>query len=149
MKKNVNRNTMFSYLKEKLLNSKDKNKGLRKVDSLGLIFQEPPKKQKNAFRTRPVFYRFTSLRFSIHINCIQSLDPFLSSLSSNVNLDVQQFVNLFISLFGEKSLFSGPVLPSNGWVSFSLFQGWIDHANFIFQGAESPGKEEQQGDAQT
>ena len=56
---------MFSYLKEKLLNSKDKNKGLPKVDSLGLIFQEPPKKQKNAFRTRPVFYRFTSLRFSI------------------------------------------------------------------------------------
>ena len=57
---------MLSYLKEKLLNSKDKNKGLPKVDSLGLIFQEPPKKQKNAFRTRPVFYRFTSLRFSIH-----------------------------------------------------------------------------------
>ena len=41
----------------------------------------------------------------LNMNCKKNLDTFLFSLSSNVNLDVQQFVNLFISLFSEKSLF--------------------------------------------
>ena len=95
---------MFSFLKQKLLNSKDRSKSLPKVDSLGLVLQDPPKKKKDAFRIKPVFYRWSSLRFSIYI-VKKSLDTFLFSLSSNVNLDVQQFVNLFISLFSEKSLF--------------------------------------------
>ena len=85
---------------------------------------------------------------SQYINCIQS--PFLSSLSSNVNLDLQQFVNLFSSLFGEKSLFcvmlDGPV-PR--FLSVYFKDGLIRLIFYSFQGAESPGEEEQQGDAET
>ena len=143
---------MLSYLKEKLLNSKDKNKGLPKVDSLGLIFQEPPKKQKNAFRTRPVFYRFTSLRFSIRKLYPESESRSISLFfilkckfrSATICQSFQFFVRWKITFFCV--MLDGPV-PR--FLSVYFKDRLIRLIFYSFQGAESPGEEEQQGDAET
>ena len=77
-----------------------------------------------------------------YINCIQSLDPFLSSLSSNVNLDLQQFVNLFISLFGEKSLFSLSCWmdQSLGFFQFISRIDWSGLFFILFSGSRKSGR---------
>ena len=89
------------------------------------LFKSLLKSKKMHFAQDLCFIDSPTHSGSQYINC---KDPFLSSLSPNVNLDVQQFVNLFISLFGEKSLFCvilDQIFPSTGLVSFGLFQRWI------------------------
>ena len=92
----------------------------------------------------------------LNLHCKKSLDTFLFSLSSNVNLDVQQFVNLFISLFSEKSLFcvmlDGPHShPLDRFLKkkYSKYCNCFLSSRLFLQGAESPSTSKQQGDAQT